>query len=76
MDLGWRAVPGALHIVGKQMVTDMMIVKNLGDVFSVGDERLRSKDKSLWCAYPQFTDKSWVITSTTTSLRSAKDEAN
>jgi len=39
-------VPGALHVVGEQMVTDTVIVENLGDVLSVGDERPRPKDRS------------------------------
>jgi len=38
MDLGWLAVSGALHVVGKQTVTDTVIVKHFGDAFSVGDE--------------------------------------
>ena len=52
MNLGGLAVPGALHFVGKQMVADTVMVKNLGDVFSVGDERLRPEDRSLWRACP------------------------
>jgi len=52
MDLGWLVVPSALLVAGKQMVADTVMVKNLGDVFSIGEERLRSKDRSLWRAYP------------------------
>jgi len=42
LGIGWLDVPGALHAVGKQMVADTVMVKNLCDVFS--DERPRSKD--------------------------------
>jgi len=39
MDLRWFAELGTLHVVDKQMVADTVMVKYLGDVFSVDDER-------------------------------------
>jgi hypothetical protein len=41
-DLGWLALLSALH-VGKQMVADAVLLENLGDVLSIGDEGSQNK---------------------------------
>jgi len=58
-NVGRPAVLDALHVVSKQMV-DTMLLENVGDILCVGDEGLRSKLRSLTCAYLQFTDTWWV----------------
>jgi len=76
VDLGWLAAPGALHVVGKQMVADTVILKNLVDVFSVGDERLRSKDSSRGAPNRSSLTRDESSPITTTCVRSSKVEAN
>jgi len=53
MNLGWLAVPGALHVVGEQMVSDTVIVENrVNSVFA--ERALRHSAPTVWNSLPQY----------------------
>ena len=56
-DVGRLTLLDALHVVSKRMVTDMMLLKNVGDFLGLCDKGTWSQRGTLWCANSQFADK-------------------
>jgi hypothetical protein len=45
----------------QHVVADAVLLANRDDVLSVCDEGSGSKHRTLWSAYPQFTDVRWIF---------------